>query len=54
MRPGERAWVYITDPSYGYGERGSFSFPSVPPACRLVYDVTMLAWEPPEEVCVCV
>lgn len=50
MRPNERAWVYITDYKYGYGEKGSFSFPSVPPACQLVYDVTMVASEPPEEV----
>lgn len=50
MRPGERAWVYIMDHKYGYGERGSFSFPSVPPACQLVYDVTMITCEPPDEV----
>lgn len=50
MRPGERAWVYITDYKYGYGEKGSFSFPSVPPACQLVYDVTMVTCEPPDEV----
>jgi hypothetical protein len=50
MRPGERAWVYITDHKYGYGDRGSFSFPSVPPACQLVYDVTMVTCEPPDEV----
>lgn len=50
MRPGERAWVYITDHKYGYGEKGSFSFPSVPPACQLVYDVTMVTCEPPDEV----
>lgn len=50
MRPGERAAVYIADPKYGYGEKGSFSFPSVPPACQLVYEVDMLTWEPPAEV----
>eukprot|EP00879_Flechtneria_rotunda_P005210 GHRR01005492.1.p1 GENE.GHRR01005492.1~~GHRR01005492.1.p1 ORF type:complete len:384 (+),score=144.45 GHRR01005492.1:94-1245(+) len=49
MKPGERAWVYITDPAYGYGEKGSFSFPSVPPSCQLVYDVQMLTWEPPND-----
>jgi hypothetical protein len=58
MRPGERSWVYITDYKYGYGEKGSFSFPSVPPATQLVYDVTMVTCEPPEEVssrrCMCV
>jgi hypothetical protein len=50
MRPGERAWVYIMDFKYGYGEKGSFSFPSVPPACQLVYDVTMVTCEAPDEV----
>lgn len=50
MRPGERSWVYITDYKYGYGEKGSFSFPSVPPATQLVYDVTMVTCEPPDEV----
>lgn len=50
MRPGERAWVYITDHKYGYGDKGSFSFPSVPPACQLVYDVNMVTCEPPDEV----
>jgi hypothetical protein len=38
------------DYKYGYGEKGSFSFPSVPPACQLVYDVTMVTCEPPDEV----
>jgi hypothetical protein len=50
MRAGERAAVYITDPAYGYGDKGSFSFPSVPPSCQLVYEVDMIAWEPPAEV----
>lgn len=50
MRAGERAAVYVTDPAYGYGEKGSFSFPSVPPSCQLVYEVDMIAWEPPAEV----
>lgn len=50
MKPGEKAYVYITDPKYGYGEKGSFSFPSVPPACQLVYEVYMITWEPPAEV----
>ncbi|WIA11718.1 hypothetical protein OEZ85_011813 [Tetradesmus obliquus] len=49
MRAGERAAVYVTDPAYGYGEKGSFSFPSVPPSCQLVYEVDMIAWEPPAE-----
>lgn len=44
--------MYVTDPLYGYGERGSFSFPSVPPSCQLLYEVDMLTWEPPAEVIV--
>lgn len=51
MWPGEKAHVYVMDPKYGYGDKGSFSFPSVPPACQLMYEVEMLTWEPPEEVC---
>lgn len=50
MQRGERAWVYITDPAYGYGNHGSFSFPSVPPKSQLVYDVTLLEWEPADDV----
>jgi hypothetical protein len=53
MKPGERCLVYITDPAYGYGDKGSFSFPSVPPSCQLVYEIEMLTWEPPAEVCGC-
>ena len=54
MASGERAAVYVTDPAYGYGASGSFSFPAVPPGAELVYDVTLCAWEPPDEVCLCV
>jgi hypothetical protein len=50
MRRGERAWVYVTDPKYGYGERGSFSFPSVPPGAALAYDATLLEFEPSDDV----
>jgi hypothetical protein len=50
MKAGERAWVYVTDPAYGYGDKGSFSFPSVPPNSKLVYEIDMIASEPPEEV----
>jgi tetratricopeptide (TPR) repeat protein len=49
MRRGERALVYVLDPSYGYGARGSFSWPSVPPDARLAYDVRLVAWEPPDD-----
>lgn len=50
MTRGERALVYVTDPAYAYGDRGSFSFPSVPPGAKVVYDARLLEWEPPEEV----
>jgi tetratricopeptide (TPR) repeat protein len=48
MRKGERARFYIQDPKYGYGDRGSFSFPAVPPNSRLVYDVELIHWEAEE------
>lgn len=50
MRRGERAWVYVQDPRYGYGERGSFSFPCVPPNASLVYDVQLLGFEAIDDV----
>ncbi|KAG2435086.1 hypothetical protein HXX76_007173 [Chlamydomonas incerta] len=50
MCRGEKALVYILDPAYGYGERGSFSFPCVPPNSALVYEVEMLGWEGIEEM----
>lgn len=50
MRLGEVAAVYVTDPRYGFGEKGSFSFPSVPPSSQLVYQVELVAWEGAEEV----
>jgi hypothetical protein len=50
MNRGERALVYVTDPAYGYGQRGSFSFPSVPPSCGLVYDIRLLQWDPVDAV----
>ncbi|KAG2428594.1 hypothetical protein HYH02_014296 [Chlamydomonas schloesseri] len=49
MCRGEKSLVFITDPAYGYGERGSFSFPCVPPDSALVYEVEMLGWESIEE-----
>lgn len=41
MRPGERA-LFTVPPELGYGEEGSFSFPSVPPACWLLADVELI------------
>jgi tetratricopeptide (TPR) repeat protein len=48
MRPGEtcRLWV---EPRYGYGDRGSFSFPTVPPNAHLVYDLDLLSYDPPND-----
>lgn len=48
MRSGERCRVWAA-PKYGYGERGSFSFPTVPPSAHLVYDIELLDFEPPNE-----
>eukprot|EP00197_Chlamydomonas_leiostraca_P004432 CAMPEP_0202859602 /NCGR_PEP_ID=MMETSP1391-20130828/1645_1 /ASSEMBLY_ACC=CAM_ASM_000867 /TAXON_ID=1034604 /ORGANISM="Chlamydomonas leiostraca, Strain SAG 11-49" /LENGTH=376 /DNA_ID=CAMNT_0049538651 /DNA_START=34 /DNA_END=1161 /DNA_ORIENTATION=+ len=48
MRPGERAAVYVQDHKYGYGEAGSFSFPAVPPAAALAYEVEVVDWEDPD------
>lgn len=35
MRRGEVARLWL-GPQYGYGEKGSFSFPTVPPSANLV------------------
>lgn len=40
----------LQDPTYGYGERGSFSFPAVPPNSKLVYRLEVISWEAIEEV----
>jgi FKBP-type peptidyl-prolyl cis-trans isomerase len=50
MRNGEKAVVYVTNPKYGYGEKGNFSFPSVPPNASLVYEIELVGWESVEEV----
>ena len=44
MRVGEVARVFV-HPKYGYGEKGSFSFPTVPPNADLVYELELLAFE---------
>ncbi|KAL4443626.1 hypothetical protein ABPG75_011363 [Micractinium tetrahymenae] len=48
MRCGARARVWAA-PEYGYGARGSFSFPTVPPNAHLVYDVELLDFEAANE-----
>eukprot|EP00884_Botryococcus_braunii_P007229 jgi/Botrbrau1/16507/Bobra.0142s0101.1 len=48
MRKGEICRVRI-QPPYGYGEKGSFSFPSVPPRAELIYEVELVGFETPNE-----
>jgi FKBP-type peptidyl-prolyl cis-trans isomerase 2 len=43
MRVGETCNLRIS-PEYGYGSKGSFSFPSVPPNASLEYTVTLLGF----------
>lgn len=45
MRKGEIAKVLVSDPKYGFGEMGNFSFPAVPPNCSLLYEVEMINWD---------
>jgi len=44
MRRGEVARVRCSA-QYGYGSKGNFSFPSVPPNAALIYEVELLSWE---------
>ncbi|GFH10027.1 peptidylprolyl isomerase, partial [Haematococcus lacustris] len=37
------------DPTYGYGEAGSFSFPAVPPGARLTYELECVDFEEAED-----
>ena len=48
MRRGERARIWVP-PELGYGAAGSFSFPTVPPNSALVYDLSLLEWEAPDD-----
>lgn len=48
MRVGERAHVWV-NPEYGWGTRGNFSFPTIPPNAALTYDIELLDFEPPAE-----
>jgi len=48
MRVGERAHLWTTS-TYGYGSRGNFSFPTIPPDTDLIYDIELLDFEPPAE-----
>ena len=51
MQVGETAVVRVGW-QYGYGEKGNFSFPQVPPKADLEYDVTLIDFSPAEEVSV--
>ena len=48
MRAGETCELQLA-PAYGYGDKGSFSFPSVPPKATLEYTVTLLGFSPAED-----
>ena len=48
MRVGEKSHIWTTA-EYGYGARGNFSFPTIPPNAELVYEVELLDFEPPRE-----
>lgn len=48
MRRGERCHVWVA-PQYGYGKKGNFSFPTVPPEAHLTYDIELVDFEPPVE-----
>lgn len=43
MKRGERSLLHVSPP-YGYGEKGSFSFPTVPPNAHLEYEVELIDW----------
>ena len=46
MKVGEICHVWV-EPEYGYGEKGNFSFPSVPPNAQLTYAIELMDYEPP-------
>lgn len=50
MKIGERALLHINH-SLAYGKEGSFSFPNVPPATDVMYEVELIGYEEPREVC---
>lgn len=49
MRSGERALLHVGW-ELGYGEEGSFSFPNVPPAADLLYEVELIGFDEVKEV----
>eukprot|EP01025_Chloroclados_australasicus_P049812 TRINITY_DN5694_c1_g1_i4.p1 TRINITY_DN5694_c1_g1~~TRINITY_DN5694_c1_g1_i4.p1 ORF type:complete len:374 (-),score=52.22 TRINITY_DN5694_c1_g1_i4:200-1192(-) len=48
MRKGEKCILHVA-PEYGYGVKGNFSFPSVPPYSKLEYEVELIDFSPVEE-----
>ena len=50
MKIGERALLHVTH-TLAYGTEGSFSFPNVPPAADILYEVELIGYEEPREVC---
>uniref|UniRef100_A0A7N0TQJ4 peptidylprolyl isomerase n=1 Tax=Kalanchoe fedtschenkoi TaxID=63787 RepID=A0A7N0TQJ4_KALFE len=48
MKSGERALLHVGW-ELGYGEKGSFSFPNVPPKADIVYEVELLGFDETEE-----
>lgn len=49
MLRGERCRLKVA-PSYAFGQRGSFSFPSVPPNADLEYEVTFSSRKRPQSL----
>lgn len=51
MRVGERALLHVSY-KLAYGKEGSFSFPNVPPMSDVMFEVELVGFEEPREVCV--
>lgn len=49
MKSGEQALFHVGW-ELGYGEEGSFSFPNVPPAADLIYEVELIGFDEVKEV----
>lgn len=48
MRVGERS-IFRVPWEFGFGEKGSFSFPAIPPKADLLYEVELLGFDPAVE-----
>lgn len=51
MKVGERALLHVSY-KLAYGKEGSFSFPNVPPMADVMFEVELVGFEEPQEVCV--